>query len=53
MVSTALRSSSSVKCPYLAAIFTIVESLQPTILAILVMGTPASTMRETLVCFKS
>jgi hypothetical protein len=46
MLSTALRSSSNLKCPERAAMRTIVAALQPTILAAFAMGTPASNIRR-------
>ncbi len=49
MLSTASRKSSREKCPCLFALVTIVELLQPTILAILAAGVPAFSIRETAV----
>jgi hypothetical protein len=46
MDSIALRRSSVVKCPYRAAVLTMVLGDQPTILATFAIGTPALNMRE-------
>jgi len=49
MLSTAPRSSFSEKWPYRAAMSTIVDVLQPTIIAILAIGVTAFSIRETAV----
>jgi hypothetical protein len=53
MLSIAPFNSFKVKCPYRAAIRTIVAVLDPTIFATLAMGTPAFSIRDTAVCRRS
>jgi hypothetical protein len=53
IVATASLKDSRLKCPYRAAIRTIVAGAQPTIFATLGSGTPASIMREMAVCRRS
>ena len=52
MLSTASLNSFNEKWPYRFAISTIVDPLQPTILATFAIGTPAFSIRETAVCLK-
>src|ERR1035437_11081470 len=53
MLSTAPLRSSREKCPYRFAMSTIVDELQPAILATLAIGIPAFSIRETAVCLRS
>jgi hypothetical protein len=49
ILSTAVHNSSNAKCPYRAAIRTIVAGLQPTIFATLAIGTQALSILDTAV----